>query len=242
MKKITLRQFWEAIDNPNERLYHDEEADEILYQCSPLEDSTLLEEILAGDVRMQLYILTELAAVANARRKDPEIAYGIGFHTICRNPSECEKYEKVMEGIFKQVSFFRDERTHERAAVSVMHAHPQTIAVFEKMRNEGRADKIALHFLPTESVMPQYDEPTAYIMERRESVDDKYIGEMRESAFFKMIEEDVTFDGIAYFWTAGFSAEKLEEDPYIQAILALGLQVTVLVYHDDDVTTIVVSR
>ena len=58
MKKITLRQFWEAIDNPAERLYHDEDADEILYHCSPLEDSALMEEILAGDVRVQLYILT----------------------------------------------------------------------------------------------------------------------------------------------------------------------------------------
>ena len=242
MKKITLRQFWEAIDNPAERLYHDEDADEILYHCSPLEDSALMEEILAGDVRVQLYILTELAAVANARRKDPEIAYGIGFHTICRNPSECEKYEKVMEGIFKQVYFLRDERTHERAAVSVMHAHPQTLAAFEKIRNEGRVDKIVLHFLPEESVTPQYGEPAAYIMERRESADDKYIGEMRESTFFKMIEEDVSFNGIAYFWTAGFSAEELEADPYIQALLALGLQVTVLGYHDDDVTTIAVSR
>lgn len=242
MKKITLRQFWESTDNPNEHLYLDEDVDEILYNCPPLEDSALMEKILADDVRLQLYILTELAAVANARRKDPEIAYGIGFETICGNPSECEKYEKVMEGIFKQVCFRRNEKTHARTAVSVMHAHPQTLRVFEKMRNEGKVDRIALHFLPEESVMPQYDGPAAYIMEPGGKADDRCIGEMRKSAFFKMVEKDVSCNGTAFFWTAGFSAEKLEEDPYIQALLALGLQATVLAYREDDVTTIAVSR
>ena len=240
MKKIKLREFWKEYIPSIPDLSFNKKEDMAFYNQPPMENE-LLEKVLLSDVELQLALMSDLAVKKVVRRKDPTCALSVSSHVLFRNESEKEYYEETLKRIFSLIFFLHDNKTKEFVGFYIVHPNSEAVIEIEKMHKKGEVDKIISHFLPLDGETAQYTESAAYILERRNTFDEKTICEMRDSAFYRFLEKNISCQNAAIFMTTGFSVEKLECDPYIQALIALNHNVFVTAYANDEALTVFVT-
>ena len=239
MKKITLKKFWEEIAPPM-KLTNIEDDWRYFNDNVPPFSKNQIKNIILNDTEQQYYIMDDIAVHIAEKRMHPDVVFSLCLDIFFRNEEEEEYYKKILNELFRRVCYAIDSETGENIGFRIMHASDGAVSAFKELLQEEKIDKIVSHFLPTDGITPQYSEPAAYCLERKSSFSECNADEMQKSSFYSMIQKDIELAGAAFFDANGFTVEELEEDRYIQALLALNNSVTVLVDRETTVLEVIV--
>ena len=240
MKKITLREFWEE-QVPNV-VYFDSSTilETKSAQQDPLDENSLKNFIL-NDVEVQYAIMAEQVERIALRRNNPTIACSVSSNIFFDNQAEKSSYEKYLCNTFVIVQTLYDASRNEVVGWQVGHANERAISILLEMREKRQLNKIVTYFLPIDGETSHYTEAAAYVIERNSIADSIELDDLKETPFYSSIKKTISRQNAAFFTANGFSVEELENDKYIQTLLALGHKVYILVYTRDVNLTVVIT-
>ncbi len=240
MKKITLQELWEDYLPDIVSFTVDTDIRKNTDQERPLEESCL-KEILSNDVEIQYAIMSELAEQAAVHKHDPTTVCSFASNIFADSQTDKAEYEKKLRGIFKVVSCLYDASKAETVGWSVLHTNPQAVSQMRELQRDGKLEWSAAHFLPPDAEPMQYTESAAYIAEYKGKTEPDLLRQMQESTFYRSIKKAISKQKAAFFMANGFLPEELDDDPYIQTLLALGYKVYIPVYKEDNNLMVVVA-
>lgn len=237
MRKLTLKEFWQN-KVPIKEFYVSKDRSEIFQSGKTFKNSELRRALLE-DVELQHLLAQNETLATIAHRKNPEEKCSMGYYPYyCEKSMASELCEKML-GLFDMVAYIKDADNNMFAGLDLIHPKPETISTFRELLQEEKIDELSTHFLPLDAMTPEYEESGVYLFEAKYA-DERITKKMKESDFYGFLKKQIMYSRQANFLVNGFSPEKLEEDPYIQAFLELGQEVAVLVYAGDEVLDVLI--